>query len=80
MLIHENSRLRTSWDIFVILLSLWICFTLPVDIAFEPEGLKNGAFTIFNYLTDAIFLIDIMFNFRTTIQDFITGDEVTDSK
>ena len=80
MLIHENSRFRTSWDVFVIMLSLWICFTLPVDIAFEPEGLKNWGFTIFNYLTDAIFLIDIMFNFRTTIQDFITGDEVTDSK
>ena len=79
-LIHENKRFRTSWDVFVILLSLWICFSLPFDIAFEPEGLKNQAYTIFNYLTDAIFLIDIVFNFRTTIQDFITGDEIIDSK
>jgi hypothetical protein len=62
------------------MLSLWICFTLPLDIAFEPEGFKNDAYAIFNYLTDAIFLIDIVFNFRTTIQDFITGNEITDSK
>jgi hypothetical protein len=53
---------------------------MPFDIAFEPEGLKNYAFTIFNYITDAIFLIDIIFNFRTTISDFITGEEITDSK
>jgi len=62
------------------MLSLWICFALPFDIAFEPEGFKDQAFTIFNYLTDAIFLVDIIFNFRTSISDFITGNEITDSK
>jgi hypothetical protein len=36
-------------------------------------------FKIFNYIIDAIYVIDIFFNFRTTISDFITGDEVTDS-
>jgi hypothetical protein len=27
-----------------------------------------------------VFILDMIFNFRTTISDFITGDEVTDSK
>jgi len=27
-----------------------------------------------------VFILDILFNFRTTISDFITGEEVTDSK
>jgi len=38
-LIHENGRFRTSWDIFVIILSLWICFILPFEVAFEPPSL-----------------------------------------
>ena len=64
----------------IILLSLWICFTLPLDIAFEPATFNSRIYTIFNYTTDALFALDIIFNFRTTISDFITGDEITDSK
>jgi hypothetical protein len=35
---------------------------------------------VFNYLCDALFIIDIFLNFRTTISDFITGNEITSSK
>ena len=34
----------------------------------------------FNEIIDILFILDIIFNFRTTISDFITGDEISDSK
>jgi len=34
----------------------------------------------FSHIIDAIFIIDVLFNFRTTISDFITGDEVVCGK
>jgi hypothetical protein len=79
-LIHENGQFRTSWDIFVIVLSLWICFALPFEVAFEPPGLESMLYRGMNYFFDIIFIIDILLNFRTTISDFITGEEITDSK
>lgn len=75
-LIHENGKFRTSWDIFVIILSIQISFTQPFDIAFEPTAFRTFSFSVFNYMTDVIFILDIIFNFRTTISDFITGEEI----
>jgi hypothetical protein len=33
-----------------------------------------------NEFIDIIFIVDILINFRTSIADFITGDEIFDSK
>ena len=74
-LIHESNKFRTSWDIFIIVLSLWICFLIPIDIAFQPQSLETIGYKAFNHVIDAIFILDVFFNFRTTISDFITGDE-----
>jgi len=64
----------------VILLSLWICFILPFEVAFEPSSLQTQTYRSINYIFDVVFILDILFNFRTTISDFITGEEITDSK
>ena len=79
-MIHENKQFRTCWDIFVIVLSIWICFVVPFDIAFQPLTMKSFGFKVFNHVIDAIYVVDIFLNFRTTISDFVTGDEITDSK
>jgi hypothetical protein len=75
-----NSKYRMYWDFFIIALSLWVCFTTPLDIAFEPLTFKLSYIILFNKIIDILFILDIVINFRTSIADFITGDEITDSK
>ena len=79
-LIRQNSRLRLYWDLVIILLSLWNCFTLPVDVAFQPPIFAAQGNLILNYFIDLLFLIDMIFNFRTTIANDLTGEEIYDSK
>ena len=79
-MLSEFGRFRTSWDIVVIILSVWICLTQPFDVAFEPETFKTRIYSIFNFFIDVVFILDIILNFRTTISDFITGEEITDKR
>jgi hypothetical protein len=79
-MLHEFGKFRTTWDVMVIILSIWICITQPFDVAFEPETFKSKAYYGFNYFTDAIFIFDIILNFRTTISDFITGVEIMNQR
>lgn len=79
-LIRANSRFRTIWDIVIILLSLWNCFTLPVDIAFQPASFDSAQIVIFNNFIDVLFAIDIIINFRTSIINDIQSEEITDAK
>lgn len=77
-LIRVNDRFRTLWDIIIIVMSLYNCFVLPVDIAFKPSALESEVIDVFNVIIDIIFAIDIFLNFRTTIANDLTGDEITD--
>jgi Ion transport protein len=79
-MIHEFGKFRTTWDIVVIILSIWICITQPFDIAFEPETFQTKIYSAFNFFIDGVFIFDIILNFRTTISDFITGEEVLNKK
>lgn len=58
------------------LVSVWNCFTLPVDIAFEPEEFESIGMVVFNHLIDIVFAFDIIINFRTTYIEEKTGYEV----
>ena len=42
--------------------------------------MQTQTYRSINYIFDVVFILDILFNFRTTISDFITGEEITDSK
>lgn len=79
-LIRAQSKFRTRWDIVVIILSLWICFTLPVQIAFEPASLNMTYNDIINVSADVIYILDIFVNFRTTVFNELTNDEIFDTR
>jgi hypothetical protein len=79
-LLSEFGRFRTSWDVVVIILSVWICLTQPFDVVFEPDTFKTRLYSSFNFFVDGVFILDIILNFRTTISDFITGEEITDKR
>lgn len=35
-IVRVNNILKIRWDLFIMILSVWNCFSLPVDIAFSP--------------------------------------------
>ena len=61
------------------ILATWNAFTLPIELAFEPEVSKSTFNTILNSLIDLIFCIDILIVFRT-ITTGEDGEAVTDQK
>jgi hypothetical protein len=61
-------------------MSLWICLSVPFDIAFQPSVFLDPGQSSLNQLIDAAYIIDIAFNFRTTITDFLTGDEIHEGR
>lgn len=65
------------WDMFVIILAVWNCITIPIDIAFHNDIFTSVGFILFDIVVDLLFLLDIVVNFRTTFYDK-DGDEIFD--
>jgi hypothetical protein len=74
MTISESSRLRTGWDLLILVLVLLSCLLVPFQIAFRHQ--VNLAGSVLLYLIDLFFLLDIFLNFHTTFRR--QGAEVTD--
>jgi len=58
------------------IVSIWNCFMIPVDIAFQPPALEGLLAVVINYIIDVIFGIDIVLNFRTSYIIEATGVEL----
>ena len=76
-LIRISRPFRIKWDLLVMVLALYNCFTVPFFVAFYTE--KDLTFFFINTLIDCVFLIDIGLNFFTTYIDS-SGEEVTNKK
>ena len=61
------------------MLVLYNSVTVPLDLAYSTK-FENDKLNIVNYIVDAFFLFDIIFNFRTTYINLKTGFEVFESK
>jgi hypothetical protein len=64
------------WDLYVMILAIWNCVSIPYDVSFEVE---NTIYGYFDNVTDLCFAADIVFNFRTTFINIKTGFEVVES-
>tara|TARA_B110000285_G_C14981699_1_gene541721 strand:- start:437 stop:985 length:549 start_codon:yes stop_codon:yes gene_type:complete len=72
---------KTKWDIFIIVLALYNCIVLPLELAILPPFMEdNYTFEVVNRVIDVIYFIDIILSFRTTYVNPMTGDEVYDAK
>lgn len=62
---------------FIIILTIYNCFYIPFEIAFEPPVIWT--IEVINSIIDLIFYIDIFVNLRTT---YMTeeGEEIIDKK
>ena len=73
-MIRHNNPLRLRWDLFVMLLAIYNCISIPFDSAFSPEA--NLWYDLFEGTVDVCFALDIFINFRTTFLNSNSGLEV----
>ncbi|VVC43365.1 Hypothetical protein CINCED_3A007854 [Cinara cedri] len=64
--IHPCSKFRFYWDLCMLLLLVANLIILPVGISFFNDDFDTR-WIIFNCLSDTIFLVDIIVNFRTGV-------------
>ena len=76
-LISHPSSLKEYWDFLIMIAACWNVFVLPIDIAFESQ---NRTTLLINVFVDICFIIDIIVQFRTTIPDEDSGEDIKDSK
>lgn len=79
-IVMMNEPWRVKWDLFVILLAFWNSISVPFDLAFRPKILQHPLLRALNWIIDALFVIDIVINFRTSFISPQTGEEVTNAK
>jgi len=79
-MIRVNDTRKTNWDVFIIILAIYNCFSIPFEISFTPEFMEGPIFFIVNTCIDLMFLGDIFVSFRTTFYDRETGDEVFEAR
>ena len=79
-LFRPSSAFKIKWDIIVIILSIWNSIEIPFEFAF-PESFE-GATTIngIDKVIDALFVFDILVNFRTMYVDPKTDLMIDDPK
>lgn len=63
----------------MLILAIVICFMLPVEIAFEPPFGHSVGWAAFEYGVEAIFALDVLFKFNTTLYDN-DGNEIFDRR
>jgi len=63
LVLDPQSRSRFAWDIFLMMLTIFISFELPYRLAFVEH--TSSAFKVYDYFVDCVFFLDIALNFRT---------------
>jgi len=79
-MISHSSKFKIRWDLFIILLVLYSCIHIPFEIAFDNDRFNFERAKIVGYIIDCFFLVDLLFNFRTTYINLKTGQEVYEPK
>ena len=64
--LRQNHASRVIWDFFILLLSLWEGYYVPLDITFGEEIFDQEKMSSFQNAIDILFCVDILINFRTT--------------
>ena len=77
-LIMSNNPYKIVWDLFVLVLLLVISIIIPIRLAFVEHESKE--WRIAYYTIDALFFIDIILTFFTSITDDLGVTEITGKK
>ena len=66
----QNDSIKFRWDVIIIIMVVFNCFTIPFEIAFEPSFMETNFFFTLNLMIDLCFFIDILITFRTGYIDY----------
>ena len=69
-----------KWDLFIIVLALYNCITIPLNVAFPSVEKMSKPHELFERVIDILFFVDILITFRTTFVNPLTNNEVMDFK
>lgn len=84
-IVLPSSMFRRVWDLFSLLLLMYVAVFTPVQIAFFGDAMSIAewqdwmAVFILDRIVDAVFIIDIAINFRTAWKD-ASGEDFFDAK
>jgi potassium voltage-gated channel Eag-related subfamily H protein 8 len=77
-LINQNNTIKIFWDLFVLVLLIFISLVVPYRIPFVNQ--ENMVWTSFYYFIDACFFIDMVLTFNCTYTHPDTMVEIRDRK
>ena len=72
-----QGKFRINWDLLIMILAIWNWLQVPYGIAFTLNNNESPLEQTFNQLCNLIFILDVIFSFRTTYINEETGIEVT---
>jgi hypothetical protein len=75
--INPNGLMKSTWNILILLLVIFQSVVIPVRIAFEKD--ISTPWKIADFVMDGIFMLDIVINFLTPIEDD-SGDYIINFK
>eukprot|EP00931_Biecheleriopsis_adriatica_P078205 TRINITY_DN51668_c0_g1_i1.p1 TRINITY_DN51668_c0_g1~~TRINITY_DN51668_c0_g1_i1.p1 ORF type:complete len:788 (+),score=133.85 TRINITY_DN51668_c0_g1_i1:290-2365(+) len=61
-IIRHDSKTRMLWDMVMMVLLFWVCITMPLTMGFGAVSRLSDI----DRVSDALFLTDVLLNFRTT--------------
>jgi len=77
-MLRPNSSLRLAWDIWVMVLLIYVALMAPFRLGFNADA--TGSLLYLEYGIDLNFILDIFINFRTGYFDSELDVEVMDPK
>lgn len=77
-LIHPDSRFKITWDLIVIIFSVYNSILIPYEFAYSID--TSVFFEVIDRIVDVAFLVDILINFRAMFRDSRTDELVTSGK
>jgi len=80
LMVSVNNKMRMNWDLLIIMLALYNCVMIPLNVAFNVELELSGGIGGLEKLIDVLFILDIILNFRTTFINPKTNIEISDNK
>jgi len=62
---HPYESIRLSWDVIITTLMIYVLYAIPIQLCFADELPQIYPQDKVSYAVDAMFCVDIVFNFRT---------------
>jgi hypothetical protein len=80
-MIKWNAKGKIMWDTLIIVIAIFNSIFVPINFAFDPPFSNTAVYIAFNDgIITAIFFLDVFINFRTSLMNFRTGEEIVDPK